>query len=82
MQVNYEELDYIENLLTVRLSGFIYSNMIEERELTYYCDRPSFLDWLLRRCKKVKFNLKVKDLLLNPKPENTERIYIVEDGKQ
>ena len=73
---NYE--DYLNETMTATLSSYIYNNMAEKRELIYYCDRPSFLDWLLRRSKKVIFNLEVRDLLLNaPKTNNTMRIYIV-----
>lgn len=70
--------DIVCGQLTARLTGFIYSNMAEERDLVYYCVRPTFFDWLFRRAKKVVFNLKVKDLLLKaPKTNNTERIYEV-----
>lgn len=71
--------DFIKNTLTIKLSAFIYSNLAEERNLDYYFDRPSFLDWLLRKKRKATFKLKVKDLLLNaPKPENTMRTYNIE----
>ena len=81
LQVGQEGMDYYQNLLTCELTGYIYSNLAEERELKYFAPRPTFLDWLLKRRKVVKFNLKVKDLLLNPpKLENTQRIYIVENG--
>jgi hypothetical protein len=74
--------DIIYDQLTSRLTGFIYSNMAEERQLVYYCERPRFLDWLLRRTKRVVFNLKVKDLLLNPpKNVNTIRVYETEQIK-
>ena len=71
--------DKIYDMLTAELTAYIHTNMAEERDIVYYCPAPSFLDWLLRRNKKVVFKLKVKDLLLNaPKPPDTERIYIIE----
>lgn len=71
--------DILLNQMTVKLSGYIYSNMADERELVYYCPRPRFFDWLFRRRKTAVFNLKVKDLKLNPpKSEDTKRIYTIE----
>ena len=65
--------------MTMRLTGFIYSNLAEERDLNYYFDRPTFLDWLLRRRRKATFKLRVEDLLLNPPTTNkTIRIYVTE----
>lgn len=71
--------DFVYNTMTVKLVGYIHSNLAEERDLVYHCKRPSFFDWLFRRRKSVTFNLKVKDLLINPpKTANTKRIYIFE----
>ena len=71
--------DFVNDTMTRHLTGFIYSNLADERNLDYYFDRPTFLDWLLRRKRKATFNLKVKDLLLNaPKTDNSMRIYVVE----
>jgi len=77
--IGHIDNDFINDQLTAQLTGYIYSNMADERDLIYYCPRPKFFDWLFRRRKKVIFKLKIKDLLINAsKPENTERIYIVE----
>lgn len=69
--------DAAREIVTYMIETEIYSNLAEERELTYYFKRPKFFDWLFRRSKVATFELKVKDLLINPPPENTERIYIV-----
>lgn len=69
---------FVANLITLKLNGYILSNQKQERVLTYYCPRPTFFDWLFRRQKKVKFELLVKDILLNP-PKlkyGTTRLYI------
>ena len=75
-----ENDDFIKDEMTLKLTGYIYSNMADVRTLTYYCDRPKFLDWLLRRSKRVQWELKVKDLLLNPPKlkDRTTRIYIAD----
>lgn len=71
--------DFINETMTMRLTGFIYSNLSDERDLEYYFDRPTFLDWLFKRKRKAVFNLIVKDLLLNtPKTDNTMRVYVVD----
>lgn len=75
--------DYITDKLTVQLEAFIYSNTIDERKLEYYLERPSFLDWLLRRRKKVMFDFKAKDLMLDAPIKNKDkfiRIYEIGDG--
>jgi hypothetical protein len=77
--LEYQE-GFVEEMLTVKMAGFVYENMADERELVYCCPKPSFLDWLLRRKRKVVFNLKTKDLLIDPpKLENTARIYVVQE---
>jgi hypothetical protein len=58
--------NYISDMLTARLTGHVYSNTIDERKLEYYLERPTFFDWLFRRRKKVVFDFKAKDLMLNP----------------
>jgi hypothetical protein len=75
--IGYVNDDFILNQMTIRLSGLIYENLSETRDLEYYCDRPKFLDWLLRRKKKVVFELDVKDLLLleSKEPYKTLRVY-------
>ena len=79
LQVSQIDNDIIYNTMTMRLSGFIYSNLADERSLDYYFDKPTFLDWILRRKRKATFNLKVKDLLLNPpKTKNSIRMYVIE----
>lgn len=69
--------EFIVDELTYRLTSFVYSNTIDERTLTYYCPKPTFLDWLFGRTKKVEFEFKAKDLLLNP-PQIKETIRIYE----
>ena len=70
--------DFIKNKLTVQLSAYIYEQTIDERDLVYYCPKPTFFDWLLGRNKRIVFKFKAMDLLLNPpEKDDTERIYII-----
>lgn len=66
--------DFLQDKLTAQLTGFIYSNTIDERKLEYYLERPTFFDWLFRRRKKVVFDFKAKDLMLNPPKTNLDKI--------
>ncbi len=72
------DMDLVYDQLTVKLDALFYSNLAEERILIYYCPRPTFFDWLFRRERKVEWELKVKDILLNPPkmPDKTKRIYL------
>lgn len=73
--------DFVLDQLTLQLDAWILSNAAEERILTYYCPRPTFFDWLFRRRREVKWELNVKDLLLNPPKlkKETSRIYIIRE---
>jgi len=74
--------DFIHDTMTMRLTAFIYSDLADERNLEYEFKRPTFFDWLLRRKRKATFNLKVKDLLLNPpKSGKSMRMYKIIQGK-
>lgn len=73
--------NFINNELTVLLTGHVFSKTIEERTLSYYCEPPTFFDWLFRRRKKVNFDFKIKDLLINP-PKNTENTIRIYDINQ
>ena len=77
LEANAKSFDIMYNTITMRLSGYIYSRTSEERKLEYYFDRPSFLDWALRRKRKAIFNLIVKDLALKKPEENTLRTYSI-----
>lgn len=70
--------DFVRDELTATLQAFVYESTIDERELIYYAPRPTFLDWLLRRQRKVVFQFKAKDLLLNPPSENELRTYQIQ----
>lgn len=62
--------DFLRNELTAQLSAFVYERTKEKRELVHYLDRPRFLDWLLRRRKKVTIIVDFKEWLINPPIED------------
>lgn len=77
-KIDHVGYDLMEDLLTHMMYGNIYSKMADERVLTYYAPKPTFFDWLFGRIKKVEFQLKVKDLLINPPQKGTIRTYEVD----
>ena len=78
-QTSQQSDDFINDQLTIKLTGYIYTNLSDERELEYFFDKPTFFDWLFGRKRKAKFNLKVKDILLNPpQMKGTVRMYVTE----
>lgn len=70
--------DFLKSSVTRRVNAYFYSNTREERELVYYCDKPTFFDWLFGRKKRVVFNFKVKDLLINPPDPNVHTILTID----
>lgn len=73
--------NFMQREFTAQLTAFVYSNTIDERTLDYYCERPTFFDWLFRRRKKVSFEFKAKDLLLNPPKNDKDTLRVYEIGR-
>lgn len=69
--------DKITNTITARMEAFFYEKQVAEKEIVYYFDRPTFLDWLLRRRKTKRIKINISDVLNNPPKtlENTIRHY-------
>lgn len=63
LDVAQADADFINEELTFQLTSFIYQRTVEEREMVYYCPRPIFMDWLLRRKKRVVFNVNLKQVI-------------------
>lgn len=78
LKIGSDNNDFMTNTLTAKMIAKIYTNTIDERDLIYYAERPTFFDWLFRRKKKVVFRFKAKDLLFNPPKNGNSRIYIIE----
>ena len=72
--------DYLYDMLSTRMDAFLYTQTHEEQTLTRYADRPTFLDWVLRRRKKYQWTVKMRDVLKNPPTTNipTVRMYEID----
>lgn len=77
LTLGLDQDDFMDDISTLRLDAWYLSNLSEVKKVKFKCDRPSFLDWLLRRQKTAEFTLVVKDILLNPPKlaDNTVRFY-------
>jgi hypothetical protein len=69
-------LDFLHERITAQLTAKIYESTIEERILSYHAPAPTFLDWLFRRKRKVEFDFKVKDLLIDPPANWQKRVFL------
>jgi hypothetical protein len=56
------EDDHIYDLLTERLYGYIAVAAKEEGEFPVFVERPTFIDWLLRRSKTIQVPYKIRHL--------------------
>ena len=74
LSIGLVEDNFIRDQLTANLSAYVYANTMLERELVYYCEPPTFFDWLFRRKRRVVFTLIVNDILKNPPKNNEVRI--------
>lgn len=63
LEVAQCDADFINEELTLQLTSFIYQRTVEEREMVYYCPRPTFMDWLMRRKKRVVFTANLKQVI-------------------
>ena len=77
--VGYENEDFLNNLVSIKIRSHFYSNISEVRNIEHVLEKPTFLDWLFGRERKVNIEVKVKDLLLTPpsKGIDTARIYLM-----
>lgn len=76
-EINASE-DRIKNELKVRVNAIFFSMMEKEKEETLTFNRPSFMDWILRRKKTVSFTVSCHKILENPPKTNEPLIYRVE----
>jgi len=77
--VGYENEDFLKDLVSIMMKSHIYSNTSEVRNIEHVLEKPTFLDWLFGRERKVNIEVKVKDLLLTPPPKgiDTARLYVI-----
>lgn len=55
--------DYLYDMLTVQLHGFIAVAAKEKGEITVFIERPTFWDWLFRRTKVKKVHYAIRQLM-------------------
>jgi hypothetical protein len=69
--------DIVYGELMIKIDALFYAALADKKILSYLCKRPTFFDWLLRREREIKWEFKVKDVLLNPPkhPDKTVRLY-------
>jgi hypothetical protein len=67
----------VENHLKIQMIAFVNERAVDERNLEYEFENPTFLDWLMRRKRKVTVNFKASDILLEAPKDYCARIYDV-----
>ena len=78
-RVELESYESPKKMFIQELSLSIFEKTVDERTLEYECPKPNFFDWLFGRKRKVKFEFKAKDLLLQPVERNDERVYFIRE---
>lgn len=58
---------YRQDMLRQAMEVDLYGQTIATRDVVYAFPRPTFLDWLFRRPRKVTLHVEAEDLLSNPK---------------
>lgn len=73
-----ESNDFSDGLMTLMLKQIFYSTLSDTKDLEYTFNRPTFLEWILRKKKIVNVKCEVKDVLINPPKmrKETVRTYI------
>lgn len=77
LRIGQEGEDFIRNQLAVRLDNYIFTHMVGKYEHTKYFDRPTFLDWLLRRRRTINIKVDIKEML--PYPPKGDNIIFAPD---
>jgi hypothetical protein len=70
--------DYLAETFAYQLKAYIYKRIKEKRSIECIFERPSFLDWLLRRKRKLTKEIIISDILKNPPSELKQYFEIVE----
>jgi hypothetical protein len=70
--------DFIKNMLSAQLHGYVYSMAKEEGEITVYIERPTFFDWLFRRTKQKKIKYTIRELVKADKMKFPDNVRVIE----
>lgn len=77
-RLGLESDDYIKELITAQIHGYVAEMAKEEGEITVYIERPSFFDWLLRRTKEKRVKYKISQLAKIDKLKLADNIRVIQ----
>lgn len=78
LKTGMEADDFMYETLTAMLHGYIYTMAKEEGEITVHIERPTFLDWLLRRTKQKKVKYVIRELVRADKMKFPDNIRVIQ----
>ena len=55
--------DVMNDVYTAMVKCAVYTHTVAKPQIIFYAKPPSFLDWLLRRKRKLTFEVELKDIL-------------------
>lgn len=61
-----DAFDLVKDQLTVQLVAGFMTALNETKNITVYAERPTFLDWLLRRKRRFVLTVNAKEILKDP----------------
>ena len=64
--VGEDDTDFLTDTLTAQMEAFIVSRLSESQKVIVYSERPTFLDWLLRRKRSFEIQVDCKEVIKNP----------------
>lgn len=58
--------DFVRELFTIQLESFIMTRLNEKQNIIVYRERPTFMEWILRKRRSFVFEISCKEVLKNP----------------
>jgi hypothetical protein len=58
--------EYCQDQIQFNLEAYVLEHCWQKKQVDFTFERPSFLDWLFRRKRKVRIDLDIKDILIDP----------------
>jgi hypothetical protein len=76
LKVSMGHLSELTDEVTLLFKGYFYRTDVNKSKVTINLPKPSFLDFILRRERKIEVDIEYYDVLQNPpKPNETKRMY-------
>ena len=63
LMLSHSDIDFDKDLMTAQLIGYVYSISKQVGTIDVHVQRPTFLDWLLRRTKVLKQHYVINHLI-------------------